>query len=482
MVKSEKHIPPLEQEVLGEGSYGCVITPGFDNNLKNNSKKYVTKISKIDFYSKNEYLISKQIKSIPKYSTHFLPIIKQSVINFDKLKNSNFDVNRCENLQEYNMGFHFLKADFLLLTLKLIDGNNPRDYFDNIYKFKNKFVKNYLYTFSHINKALILLNNKNIVHNDLYDRNILVTKKSQLPIVIDFGLSYDSNKILNNNNNNNNNNNINLKLLESFYFSYKAKHYNHLHEKNFINFIINNKSDSDDNSEFDETNNNTYYSVITDLKKPNDLTIEIIKICINNFKDTFLKVFKSNKIYNIFENNDSEFDFFLNSFEIYYRKFLDTKKYPTYNHILNELLPNSFIYTDLYSTVLLYLEIYNNHIVYYKNNYKNNYKHNPVIKILHSLFKKIILPDPYYRINPSQLKSIINQIFTFIKNIDLNDFKNELNTFITNFNNNLKKINIPLDIFYYKKYAYIDFTTIFTPKNLLYLKKINLNFNKLIIN
>ena len=33
---------------------------------------------------------------------------------------------------------------------------------------------------------------------------------------------------------------------------------------------------------FDETNNNTYYSVITDLKKPNDLTIEIIKICINN--------------------------------------------------------------------------------------------------------------------------------------------------------------------------------------------------------
>ena len=100
------------QQVLGEGSYGCVIRPGFDSSLKENTKKYVTKISKIDFYSKNEYLISKQIKRIHKYDKYFMPIISQSIIQFDKLKESNFDINRCENLEEESSIVILLKVLF----------------------------------------------------------------------------------------------------------------------------------------------------------------------------------------------------------------------------------------------------------------------------------------------------------------------------------------------------------------------------------
>ena len=457
----EKYKKPTKdnQEVLGEGSYGCVIRPGFDSTLKENTKKYVTKISKIDFYSKNEYSISKQIKRINKYHKYFMPIISQSVIQFDKLKNSNFDINRCENLEEENNINNFIKTSFFLLTLKYLNGISPRDYF-NKYDFnKNKFTKKYLYIFNHLNNAIILLNTKNIVHNDLYDRNILIQTKNNLPIIIDYGLSYNTKELFNNKT-------INIQIINKFYFSYKPNHYNHLHEKNFINFIINNTNEPSD------PNYGFYHTTLEDVKKNNDLTLEIIMICVNNFKENFKKIFidSNDKFYNLFSKK--ELDYFLNSFEKYYTKFaIDKNKYSTYYQILAELLPNVFIYTDLYSVVFLYLEIFNS----------NNNSKNPIIEILYLFFKKIILADPDERINPKQLKSMLNHIFNFIKKADPNDEKNEIDNFIIEFDNNLKNIGINYYTFYNKNYAYFDFHQIFKNK-LQYLKKLNLNFHKLNIN
>ena len=446
------------QEVLGEGSYGCVVRPGFNEKLKPNSKKYATKISKIDFYSKNEYLISKQIKKINKYSMYFLPIISHSVISFDKLKEGSFNVNRCENLEEENSINNFVKNYFFLLTLKYINGIGPRDYFLNYNFSKTKFTRKYLYTFYYINNAIILLNNKNIVHNDLYDRNILIQNKNNLPIVLDFGLAYNSKELFNNKT-------ININTINKFYFSYKPNHYNHLHEKNFINFIINNTHEYDD---FDY-DYEYHYSFVDNVKKSNDLTLEIIMICVNNFKKTFEKIFhdSNNKIYNLFSND--ELHHFLNSFEKYYCKFADANKYPTYYEILAELLPNVFIYTDLYSVIFLYLEIFD-------TNVKN--PKNPIIQILHLFFKKIILADPAERIKPIQLKSMLNLIFNFIKKADFNDEVNEIQKFIIEFDNNLKKIGIDYDTFYNKQYAYIDFNKIFK-KKIKYLQKFNFNIDKL---
>ena len=440
------------QKVLGEGSYGCVIRPGFNSTLKENKKKYVNKISKIDFYSKNEYLISKQIKRIHKYDKYFMPIISQSIIQFDKLKEFNFDINRCENLEEENSISNFIKSSFFLLTLKYINGIGPIDYFINYHFNNNKFSKKYLYTFYHLNNAIILLNTKNIVHNDLYDRNIIIQNKNKLPIILDFGLSYNTENIFHNKT-------IDIKIINKFYFTYKPNHYNHLHEKNFINFIINNTFESSD------PDYENYFSLVNDVKKENDLTIENILICVSNFQKNFQKIFNNyyNKIYNLF--SQKEFDYFLNSFEKYYTKFADKNKYPTYYEILSELLPNVFIYTDLYSIIFLYLQIFNN----------NNNVKNPIIEILLLFFKKIILADPTQRVNPKQLKSMLNKIFNFIKKADPNDEKNEINNFIIEFDNNLKKIGINYDIFYNKTYAYIDFHEIFKNK-LKSLKKLNYNF------
>ena len=287
----------------------------------------------------------------------------------------------------------------------------------------------------------------------MYDRNIIIQNKNKLPIILDFGLSYNTKKIFHNKT-------IDIKIINKFYFTYKPNHYNHLHEKNFINFIINNTFESSD------PDYENYFSLVQDVKKENDLTIENILICVSNFQKIFNNYY--NKIYNLF--SQKEFDYFLNSFEKYYTKFADKNKYPTYYEILSELLPNVFIYTDIYSIIFLYLEIFNNN-----NNNNNNKVKNPIIKILHLFFKKIILADPVERINPKQLKSMLNKIFNFIKKADPNDEKNEINNFIIEFDNNLKKIGINYDIFYNKTYAYIDFHEIFKNK-LKSLKKLNFNF------
>ena len=70
---------------------------------------------------------------------------------------------------------------------------------------------------------------------------------------------------------------------------------------------------------------------------------------------------------------------------------------------------------------------------------------------------------------------MLNLIFNFIKKFNLNNEKNEINNFIIEFDNNLKKIDINYDIFYNKTYAYIDFHEIFKNK-LKSLKKLNFNF------
>ncbi len=75
-----------KQKFLGEGSYGCVIKPGYDCYGKtNNSKRVATKITEINFASKNELDISEIIKNIKFnnkkiYYYHFVPIIKKCIV------------------------------------------------------------------------------------------------------------------------------------------------------------------------------------------------------------------------------------------------------------------------------------------------------------------------------------------------------------------------------------------------------------------
>ena len=72
---------------LGQGSYGCVYYPGIDCKGKKNTKKTVTKVQEINFYSKNEKIIGFFIK---KNIKNFLFCIK----SFEVLKDSTNDMEQ----------------------------------------------------------------------------------------------------------------------------------------------------------------------------------------------------------------------------------------------------------------------------------------------------------------------------------------------------------------------------------------------------
>ena len=90
-----------KQQFLGEGSYGCVIKPGYDCNGKvNKGKKNVTKITEINFASKNELYILILLKKLNLIIRIFIiiifvPIIKKCIVNYNIFKN--FDINKCNN-------------------------------------------------------------------------------------------------------------------------------------------------------------------------------------------------------------------------------------------------------------------------------------------------------------------------------------------------------------------------------------------------
>ena len=126
-----------KQKFLGEGSYGCVIKPGYDCYGKTNiSKRVATKITEINFASKNELNISEIITNIKFnnkkiYYYHFVPIIKKCFVKYNILKN--FEMNKCTNfLDNINESFDFnnnlLKKEFFLFTLKYINGLKIKKY------------------------------------------------------------------------------------------------------------------------------------------------------------------------------------------------------------------------------------------------------------------------------------------------------------------------------------------------------------------
>ena len=92
-----------------------------------------------------------------------------------------------------------------------------------------------------------------IVHNDLFDRNIIFDKKLNVPIVIDFGLSYQVSRFYNIDGTK-----LNIKMLHQFLFDFRSDSYQYNIDKRFITFFSYNKND--------------YYNIkVTKLNQKNDL-------------------------------------------------------------------------------------------------------------------------------------------------------------------------------------------------------------------
>ena len=130
---------------------------------------------------------------------------------------------------------HFEINKYYLFSIKFIENTSLKKFFVKINNHTD-FFNNFFIIYLHLLNSIYLLNKHNIIHNDLHYENIIIDNKNNKPIIIDFGLSYNLNKMFNQNNI------INLKYLKRFYMDFREDSYNHNLEKRFISYIIYNKT------------------------------------------------------------------------------------------------------------------------------------------------------------------------------------------------------------------------------------------------
>tara|TARA_B100000902_G_scaffold399987_1_gene474285 strand:+ start:1671 stop:3089 length:1419 start_codon:yes stop_codon:yes gene_type:complete len=455
-----------KQELLGEGSYGCAIMPGLNciGNY-NRSNNNVNKIQEINYYSKNEIEISEYIKKINNFKNRFVPINKFCIVKFDIFEKNKEIINKCENLfEDYSImnNSEFMNKDYYMFYMKYVKSLSLKKYLYNNFN-NNKILYNkYFYSLYYLLNSIYILNKYNIVHNDLHYDNIIYDLNKNIPLIIDFGLSYNHKNLLKNKNYTKNSL-YDLKKIKKHYFDWRLDHYHHLTEKRFISFIIYNKQLS---KRIDITN---------DYEK-NNLSNEILNIFID---DSYKTIVNSNEIKIIFEDYElKEYNRVLREF---YEKFLPVndkeKRYVYLYNILNELVPLILKFNDLHSLVCSYLQIIYAKLNYEITNYPINSKDYIIIyDFIKQLFKKVLYPNPYYRLSINQFISILSFVLKYCENLNNDDLNNEkyIDRFYNKLDILLKDINYSHDMLYNKNYAYIDFNLILSKENIEVIKSLNL--------
>lgn len=177
---------------ISQGAYGCVYKKTNKNKtIAKNKEEYVIKIQRKEETSQNEKIIGKQIMNIKNYKNYFAPIIETENINIDLLDNKEFE--NCDIIHDNEDP----NTEYESEKIKYIGKNTLLKHYINIIsneKFINIFIENHIILL----EALEKLESAQIIHYDLKENNIMIQDTDNRPIIIDFGLSIDSKKSMEN--------------------------------------------------------------------------------------------------------------------------------------------------------------------------------------------------------------------------------------------------------------------------------------------
>ena len=186
----------MKPRLISEGTYGCIFNPGFRCNyssgsgsgsLKNENAdiKYATKVhSNVNLsIVKNEITISAKIReNISNYDVYFSPVLETCKVNLAKV-----DADKCKIIKDKK------PTQFFSTKMKYIEGLTLYKHVDQLIKrvkISTKLYAEVAALYKKICLGLEELKVIGIVHFDLKDNNIIVTKSGS-PIIIDFGISID---------------------------------------------------------------------------------------------------------------------------------------------------------------------------------------------------------------------------------------------------------------------------------------------------
>lgn len=206
-----------EIDFIGQGSYSCVFRPAIkcDNTIdphNPNDKYFVSKISKKDKYMDNEFHISSIIQQIPRYYHYFSPILENCDADLYKLGEAtaaSVEFQKCDLFKKHGTVIETADEDADATEGSQQEPEDAADRVDYIYNRIRYVGGKDLYAhlegadenmwkdaFAYLSYSISLLREKGIVHYDFKGNNVMVHDKHHTPIIIDFGLSIDINKII----------------------------------------------------------------------------------------------------------------------------------------------------------------------------------------------------------------------------------------------------------------------------------------------
>ena len=202
--------------LIAQGGFGCVFYPPVKCN-EYNTKDYISKIQIESEQSENEIILGKMIENIPDYKFHFAPTVEKCNLNISKaeLKGE----KRCKIFKTKK------QEKFINLIMPYINGGAFGDFiaFNANPKLTLLVIIN---SFSHLLKSFTILQSNSICHFDIKSDNILIDETTNLPIIIDFGLSIFI---------------PDIKNFKKYFYNYFPSYYIWPPEVHYINFLLHKK-------------------------------------------------------------------------------------------------------------------------------------------------------------------------------------------------------------------------------------------------
>lgn len=186
-----------ESKIINQGGFGCIFYPSLSCkkekeqkhlNYEKSRREYVSKLVERNFSSKNEIEVGEIVKKIPFYSLYYVPVLQHCAANLSKVGSK--EIQKCNIIDKEEK-----HVKYILLRMKYLKNIKFTEYL--LTNKSKKHILNIIFdTYSYFLFSLEQLMNYEVVHFDFKWDNAVIDLKTELPVILDFGISIPIRKLL----------------------------------------------------------------------------------------------------------------------------------------------------------------------------------------------------------------------------------------------------------------------------------------------
>lgn len=182
-----------ESKVINQGGFGCILYPSLlckrEKMEAEEAREYVSKLVEKNFSSKNEIYVGNIVKKIPFYSLYYVPVLEDCAASLSKVGKK--EIKKC-NIINKEERHH---TQYIILRMKYVKNIKFTEYL--LTNKNKKYILNIIFdTYSYFLFSLEQLMNYEVVHFDFKWDNAVIDLKTELPVILDFGISIPIRKLL----------------------------------------------------------------------------------------------------------------------------------------------------------------------------------------------------------------------------------------------------------------------------------------------